>query len=38
MPNDDELANQIRNAFDAGKEITVIVQKAMGQEAIVQMK
>jgi translation initiation factor 5A len=38
LPAEEELASQIKEAFASGKEITVIVQKAMGKEQVVQIK
>ena len=38
LPPDETLANQIKEAFDAGKDVTVVVTSAMGKEQILSMK
>lgn len=38
LPPDEELVKRIREAFEAGREISVVVQKAMGMEQVISCK
>lgn len=38
LPPNEELAQQIRDGFEAGKDVTVVVTSAMGKEQILSIK